>query len=182
MPKGRVSDGGHGVLTDHSIPRRAAAPGPANSWRLRPFPGFAGRDRELGLAYAEVSLRTGDARQASEGMRLLEKAASDAEVLLRLAFLRQRLGDDGRSAELYREVLKRDRDSIAAMVNLGSIYGKAGRLDEAIALWREALKRNPCLSEAGKNLATAYAAAGRRAAAVSVREAQSFCIVEADRR
>jgi hypothetical protein len=180
LPRGRVVDGGHGVLTDHSIPRRTPnrARTAPRSWRLDSFSGFAAGDRELGLAYAEVALRTGDARKAAEAQRLLLKAPPDAEVLLKVAYLAQRRGESARAVELYREVLQLDPNSVTAMVNLGTLTGEAGKLGEAVALWREALERNPCLTEAATNLVRAYSATGNATRAREVREAQSFCIFE----
>jgi hypothetical protein len=177
MPKGRVVDGGHGVLTDHSIPRRQGtsrqeSPG---SWRLRAFAGFTGDVRSLGLAYAEVSLKAGDPQQTAEAMRLLRAVAPDAEILLQLAYLHQRRGEAARAMDLYREVLRRDRNSVAAMVNLGTIYGSLGRLQDAVAVWSEALKRNPCQPEAGSNLVQAYLALREPARAEAVRDGQHSC-------
>ena len=58
MPRGPVVGGGHGVLTDHSIPRRASSPEslpPRDVWKLQPFSKADAGARELGLAYAEIS-------------------------------------------------------------------------------------------------------------------------------
>ena len=73
MPKSRAADAGHGVFTDHSIPRvpgRARAR-PAASWNLRGFSAADAGDRELGLAYAEIGVRTSNRRQQAEAIRLL---------------------------------------------------------------------------------------------------------------
>jgi hypothetical protein len=182
MPKGRVVDGGHGVLTDHSIPRRpdAARPGtgaPA-SWKLRAFRGFSAEPRSLGLAYAEVSRTTGDRRQAAEAKRLLDAAPPDADVLMARAYILERGAGTERAAGLYREVLRLDPNSVPAMVNLGAIYGSAGRVAEAIVYWREALKRNPCQPEAFTNLGRAYALSGEKPSAALLRSTQEFCIFE----
>jgi hypothetical protein len=73
MPKATASDAQHGVFTDHSIPRRPrrvrfqSAP----PWRLRAFAPTEAGNRELGLAYLELSRRTRDPRQKAEGERLL---------------------------------------------------------------------------------------------------------------
>jgi len=56
--------------------------------------------RELGLAYAEVGLRTGDRRQQEEAIRLLSRVNPDADVALRLADSLQRRGDVARAAQL----------------------------------------------------------------------------------
>jgi hypothetical protein len=99
MPKNRAADAGHGVFTDHSIPRvPARAPArPAASWTLRGFSAADGGDRELGLAYAEIGVRTGNANQQAEAIRLLSAAPEDAEVQGRLADLQERAGNLSRA-------------------------------------------------------------------------------------
>ncbi|MEO8126091.1 MAG: multiheme c-type cytochrome [Bryobacteraceae bacterium] len=150
MPRARVVDGGHGILTDHSIPKRPrkiAFEG-AGVWKLEPFLG-GGEARELGLAYAEVGLRTGDRRQQDEAIRLLSSISVDPEVAVRLGDLLQRKGNTARAEQLYALA----PNSIAALVNLGGIYGARGEYSKAIKLWRSALEKNPGQREASLNLA-----------------------------
>src|SRR5215472_1960768 len=121
MPKTSALDAGHGVFTDHSIPRAPAkSPIPAitTSWQLRPFSQADARDRELGLAYAEVVVRTGDPRQRAEAIRLLTAASQDAEVQSRLGSLVEQ-----RELSLYQSALRQDPDQIVALVNLGRLLG-----------------------------------------------------------
>jgi hypothetical protein len=178
MPRNPASDAGHGVFTDHSIPRTPgrSLPKPPPSWRLREFTAADRGDRELGLAYAEVGVSTGDRRQLVEAIRLLTAAPQDPEVQVRLADLQERAGNTDRAAALYRDALRTAPDIVLALVNLGRIYGSKGRLDEAIALWRDALKRNPCLVEAGSNLQIALEAKGDRAGRDAVRRDQEACV------
>lgn len=179
MPKAAAADAGHGVFTDHSIPRVAPrATGVEKAWRLKSFLPEGATDRELGLAYAEVAVRTGDRRQLSEAIRLLSGSAADAEVEVRLADLLERTGAADRALELYRNVLRRDPTQVVALVNLGRLYGTKGYVDEAITLWREALKSNPCLAEAGTNLQIALRAKNDGAGADAVKKAQAFCVFE----
>ena len=180
MPKSRAADAGHGVFTDHSIPRipgRAAAR-PAASWTLRGFSAADTGDRELGLAYAETGVRTGNRRQQAEALRLLAAAPQDAEVQVRLADLEERAGNSSHALALYQAALRQDSNALVALVNLGRLYGSAGLLDRAIALWREALKRNPCLAEAGANLQIALRAKNDTAGGDAVRRSQEFCSFE----
>ena len=128
------------------------------SWKLRGWSAADAGDRELGLAYAEAGVRTGDRRQQAEAIRLLTAAPQDTEVQVRLADLQERAGNPARAVELYRAALRQDPNAVVALVNLGRLYGSNGHLDEAIVLWREALKRNPCLAEAGTNLQIALRA------------------------
>jgi tetratricopeptide (TPR) repeat protein len=178
MPKGRAVDGGHGVFTDHSIPRRAgAAPAPV-SWRVRGFSAADAGDRESGLAYAEIYLTTGDKRQRSEAIRLLTSVQLDAEVEVRLADLYERTGNPERALPLYQSALRKSPDALVALVNLGRLYGSGGQLKAAIELWRAALRRNPCVVEAGLNLQIALRATGDIEGARAVKEGQSWCQLE----
>ena len=177
MPKTRALDAGHGVFTDHSIPRLPSSKRGqgVKSWNLRGFsPADAGA-RELGLAYAEIGARTGDQRQQAEALRLLTAAPQDAEVQVRLADLQERANNPDRALMLYRSALRLDPNSVLAMVNLGRLYGSAGLLEEAIALWKEALKRDPCLVEAAGNLQIALRAKNDTAAVKAVQQSQRFC-------
>jgi len=141
MPKTRSSDAGHGVLTDHGIPRSAKPPAPAVSSELIPFLGVAD-DRALGLAYAEL----GDKRAREH---LQRAGPSDWPVRLRLAVLET---NPSRAVTLYESVLKEKPGETAALVNLGALYASAGRTEEAAALWERALAANPAIEEAVLNL------------------------------
>jgi hypothetical protein len=180
MPKARAVDGGHGVFTDHSIPRRAgAAPAQAaGSWRVQGFSIADAGDRESGLAYAEIYLTTGDERQRNEAIRLLASAPPDAEVEMRLADLYERTGNSERALQLYQSALRKTPDKLVALVNLGRLYGSGGQLKAAIELWRAVLRRKPCLAEAGINLQIALRAIGDIEGAHAVKEGQSWCQFE----
>ncbi len=188
MPKSPAVDAGHGVFTDHTIPRnparkpegqtgRARAQSAA-SWKLRGWSAADAGDRELGLAYAEAGVRTGDRRQQAEAIRLLTGAVQDPEVQVRLADLQERAGNPAGALALYRAALRQDPNAVVALVNLGRLYGSSGHLDEAIVLWREALKRNPCGAEAGGNLQIALRAKGDEAGVEAVRRSQEYCLFE----
>jgi tetratricopeptide (TPR) repeat protein len=179
MPKSAAADANHGVFTDHSIPRVPVKSSAPSTWRLRGFSGADTGDRELGLAYAEVAVRTGDRRQEAEALRLLTAASKDAEVRTRLAFLLERAGQPERAAGHYDAALRDDPNQIVAMVNLGRLLGLQGFLDRAILLWRKALQRNPCLEDAGSNLQIALRAKNDAAAAEAVRRDQRGCLFPA---
>jgi hypothetical protein len=114
MPRARAVNGGHGVLTDHSIPRRAGARGNAlgnvTPRRLVTRRGSRSDARTLGLAYAELALETSESFHEDEAFRLLREALPfqprDPELLTRLAWLYQRRGENGRAASLYEAALK----------------------------------------------------------------------------
>lgn len=141
MPRARASDAGHGVLTDHSIPRVPKPWLPPVAKDLGPFLGKAD-DRSLGLAYAEL-----EDKRARE--YLLRARPLDWAVRLRLAVLET---DRVRATALYESVLKEKPGETAALVNLGSLYASAGRVEEAAALWERALAANPAIEEAVLNL------------------------------
>ena len=147
MPKKVAVDGGHGVLTDHSIPRTRIHKDSKATWRLTTFRGFTATDRELGLAYAETN-------RPDEARKLLLPAAPDPAVLIRMA--------------RWEAALRADKNSIVAMVNLGVMRANAGDLASAESLWRESLARNPGLIEAGTNLLRLLEAAGRKREAQEV--------------
>lgn len=176
MPKNRAADANHGVFTDHSIPRvpGAVRNQSAASWRLRGFAAADQGERELGLAYAEIGVRTGNPDQQAEAIRLLSGKA-DAEAQVRLADLEERAGNPKQAMSLYQSALREDPNAVVAMVNLGRLYGSSGELDEAIRLWRDALERNPCLAEAGENLQIALRAKKDTEGAEKVRRGQEFC-------
>jgi len=176
MPKITAADAKHGVFTDHSIPRIPVKPAAKSSeWRLRGFTAADRGDRELGLAYAELAVRTGDRRQQAEAIRLLTAAPPDAEVRTQLGFLLENTGAPDRAMSLYQAALRDDPNQILAMVNLGRLLGVQGVLDRAIALWRGALERNPCLEDAGANLQIALRATNAAAAAAMVQKGQTGC-------
>jgi predicted CXXCH cytochrome family protein len=164
MPRSQAVDGGHGVMTDHSIPK---LPGKTTetagaSHRLIPFPGFKSDDRMLGLAYAEAALTSSDRFHESEALRLLTAALKlhpetrDAELFARLGFLHQQRGDLMRAGRAYETALQVDHHRTDALVNLGGIYAAQGKMEEAAKLWRDALECNIGLTEASINLAQVY--------------------------
>jgi predicted CXXCH cytochrome family protein len=146
MPKSPVIDGGHGVVTDHGIrihrSRPNSLPSVDLSMDLTVFLGTADY-RSLGLAYAQL----GDSRARD---LLLRAKPADAEVRLRLAALET---DENRAAALYESVLRANPFQTVALVNLGSLYARAGNLEKAASLWERALATNPAIEEAVFNLA-----------------------------
>jgi Tfp pilus assembly protein PilF len=97
----------------------------------------------LGIAYAQL----GDIRAREY---LLRSRPADAEVQLRLAALEP---DPARAAALYEAVLSANPGQTVALVNLGTLYARAGRIDDAASLWQRALAVNPAVEEAALNLA-----------------------------
>ncbi len=141
MRKMRAMDANHGVMTDHSIPRQQKPSTPPVPGELLAFLG-ATDDRALGLAYAEL----GDQRAREF---LLRAKPSDWPVKLRLAVLEPA---PAKAAALYESVLREQPSNTVALVNLGALYGSAGRLEDAAKLWRRALETNSAIEEAALNL------------------------------
>jgi tetratricopeptide (TPR) repeat protein len=174
MPRQKVEDGGHGVLTDHSIPRRPVRPPPmqaASDRRLMAFRGVTVGDRELGLAYAEVWLRTGSTLHRREAQRLLRGVASvsdDPEVAERLAHLVEADGDLSFAVSLYEAALRREPHRTVAAVNLGVLLARRGDIVRAESLWRDALRRSPLAVAASLNLAASLDARGQRSEGLAV--------------
>ena len=152
MPRIRAVDANHGVMTDHSIPRKPNAERPTGLQELVAFLG-EGDDRSLGLAYAELA----DPRAREY---LLRATPQDSLVRLRLAVIES---DPGRAAKLYKAVLEDNPGETAALVNLGAIYAQAGRTEEAGRLWERALETNPAIEEAVLNLTQIRTSAESRA-------------------
>lgn len=171
MPKTGTTDGGHGVMTDHSIQLEQRMPHTlhmAGKRRLIAFTGFSSDARSLGLAYAERAALTGDKFAHNEARRLLQEAlptnGTDAELLTRLAFLYQVEGDTERALMLYETALQSEPERVPqcviAAVNAGNLHAARGNLKRAVTLWQDALQRNPGLREAALNLAAALRAQG----------------------
>lgn len=165
MPRLASGDITHTMVTDHRIVRfpRANELRPAETRALAQFGNPRPDPRDLGLAYGEVAAR-GNEPAARESLRLLEGSlpqhGSDPDVLTRLAFLYQMLGDLDRAERFYGRALEADADRGVVAANLGTLYARRGLLDRALVLWREAFEDNPQLSELGLNLAMGLCAAG----------------------
>jgi len=163
MPRTRAVDGGHGVLTDHSLPRKLSAfrSDRPQAWQLVPFKDFDADARSLGLAYADVNLRTQDKNQQNQAVLLLGRGPRDGEVLARLADLYSRQGNRTRAYQFYNDAFRADPNSVVVLVNLGGLEAERGNAARAIELWQSALERNPGLVEAATNIETLLNALGR---------------------
>jgi tetratricopeptide (TPR) repeat protein len=153
MPRVAAVDAGHGVFTDHSIPRDPKRVRKSTgAMQLRAFLGAADV-RALGIAYAEA----GDPRA---GTYLARAQPADAEVLLRLAVIEK---DPRRAASLYQAALRQQPANTTALVNLGVLYAQAGRSEEAAELWQRSLETNPAIEGVALNLSRVLPAAKARA-------------------
>lgn len=166
MPKLDSADIGHTVVTDHRIPRRPLprhSLAPPVGRRLVRYGGEPASDRDLGLAYAEISLR-GDQQAGRKALRLLERALpedpEDPKLLTRLAYLQQARGHVDEAAGLYQRALGQDPDQAVAASNLAVVEARRGRMREALELWEHTFARNPQLGDLGIDLAMGLCAVG----------------------
>jgi tetratricopeptide (TPR) repeat protein len=168
MPKGGVSDAEHVVYTDHSIPRRPVVRSgrAAADVALAPFGGKVASARDLGLAYAIVAIREGNAVYRERAFDLLREAEKknpeDPQTLSYLADLYKGRNDDGTAAGLYEKLLRVDPTQSSAPVALGAYQMEQGHYEDAIRLWNQALKISPALVLVRMNLAVALLRTGHR--------------------
>jgi hypothetical protein len=161
MPRNPPSDVDHVVFTDHSIRRRARplAGTLADDADLVPFGAGEPGTRDLGLAYAMVGLREGNAAYVERGFRLLQETVArgdaDAQVLAYLAEFYRNRKDDAHALPLYEEAWRIDPTQSAVAAALGAYQMQRGHFDEAIRWWDQTLAINPALVLVRTNLAAA---------------------------
>ena len=180
MPR-NPTDIEHVVFTDHAIPRRLGSvrASPSVNADLVPFGGGKTSARDLGLAYAMVALREGNAPYRERAFRLLQDAVTqgvrDPQTLLYLAQLYRDRGDDAHARPLYEEVWRMDQEQYAAGAALGAYQMQAGNLEEAVRLWKQTLAISPALLLVRQNLATALWRTGHAdQAQATLRQALEF--------
>ena len=168
MPRNPVADAEHVVYTDHSIPRLATArPNvkPSPDTPLTPFGQKTADARDLGLAYAIVSIREQNAIYRERAFELLKQAIAttpnDPPVLSYLADLYKKRSDDGNAVPLYERLLRVDPSESSAPVALGAYAMERGDYKEAVRFWRDAIRKSPALLLVRANLAVALLRTGR---------------------
>lgn len=181
MPRNPVSDIEHVVFTDHSIRRHPTASGsaPKKNAELVPFGGGEADTRDLGLAYAMVALRDGNATDVERAFQLLKdvvaRNSGDAETLTYLAQFYRDRKDDAHALPLYQDAWGMDKTQYAAGAALGAYQMQRGNLEEAIRLWRETLAISPALVLVRTNLAAALVRTGHAdEAQATLRKALEF--------
>jgi hypothetical protein len=166
MPRNPTADVEHVVFTDHSIRRRPvpATNSPSVAAELVLFGSGEARARDLGLAYAMVGLREGNATYLDRAFRLLkdvvEQGTADVEAIGYLAQFYRDRKDDAHALPLYQQVWAMDRSQYAAGAALGAYQMQRGNLEEAIRLWNETLAISPALVLVRANLADALVRTG----------------------
>jgi len=164
MPKAQSLEAEHSVFTDHSIPRGAqrqpVVAQTETESELVSFWGDKAEPRELGLAYAQLGVRSQDKKRVVQAVRVLKaveaQGEADGSVLLQLGYASDQLGKSAEAIAYYQRARQKDPSQTVASVNLANHLAMKGQTREAIVLWEEALSRNPGLESARINIATAY--------------------------
>ena len=171
MPKSGVRDVEHAVYSDHSIPKlpnRAPERESARTNTLVPFWAHTlpdPRDQAVALSVAAL---TEPAVRKEAFERLRAAAATDPKdlaVAAQLAQFYDRMGNSAAALPLLEKVVAAGASTTAQLVNLGTLYAQAGRIQEAKEAWEKALSRNPAQTGARLNLAVAQLREGDRDAA-----------------
>jgi predicted CXXCH cytochrome family protein len=171
MARARSSDIAHEQVTDHRIVKHPSTSKPkaADTGPLLVVGGFATTDRDLGIAYAQLS-KSGDQEDAAKAMSLLRKAEKeengapmDHDLHDQLGFLEQVFGDVKEAAAEYKKALQADSFDSLAAGDLAVIEAQQHHYDEAMRLWETAFKHDPVQLAAGMNLAIVACAEGKKA-------------------
>jgi predicted CXXCH cytochrome family protein len=174
LSRASSSDIAHEQVTDHRIVKHASSSKPkaADTGPLLVVGGFATNDRDLGIAYAQLS-RSGDQEDAAKAMSLLHKAEkekdgalTDHELHDQLGFLEQVFGDIRDAATEYREALRADVFDSLAAGNLALIEAQQHHYEEAIHLWETVFSHDPAQLAAGMNLAIVDCGEGKKTEAL----------------
>ncbi len=171
MARATSTDIAHEQVTDHYIVKRpATGPVPQKlGAELTAVGGFAASDRDLGIAYAQMS-RPGDSESPMRAAILLKKAedethgaVGDLELHDQLGFLYQANGDAMNAATEYKMALSANPYDALAAGNLAYIEAHEKHLPEAIKLWSEVVAHHPSKTKAAMNLAIVECQVGKRA-------------------
>jgi hypothetical protein len=176
MQRSPTTDGGHTIFTDHRIARRPEAAGESGevhdlrAWR-EPEPMF--RDRNLGLALADVAVQKKSTPQMVEAFRLLyriEKDFSrDPSVLTTLASLLFIAQETEEAEKRYRQAVVLTPDFAPYQVNLAATLLKEGKKPEARQFLESALKLDPLLESGVQMLSALYHESGETDKAEALR-------------
>jgi predicted Zn-dependent protease len=169
MRREPTSDGGHTIFTNHRIARNAGIPTEGDKvfdlkpWR-EPAPEF--RERNLGLALADVATQKKLAAQMVEAFRLLHRIEksfpNDAEVLTAQASLLFIAQEAGEAEELYRRAVALKPDFAPYQVNLAATLLNEGKKPEARQCLEKALELDPLLESGVQLLSRLYRESGEK--------------------
>jgi tetratricopeptide (TPR) repeat protein len=177
MARAASSDIAHEQVTDHLI-RKHITPRLGTSAAAGELEavGAAPRDRDIGLAYAQMAER-GDQQAGRRAIQLLTRgeeeakgAAMDPELHSQLGYLEQVSGHTNRAADEYERALEANPFDSMALGDLALIKAKQHQYAEAERLWKTAFDHDPVQTGAGLNLAIVACETGNRAEALRTLE------------
>jgi predicted CXXCH cytochrome family protein len=174
MARPSTNDIAHEQVTDHRIAKSVNQQSTAQAATsdLRVAGSFPAGDRELGLAYAQLSGPANPqyAARAIALLRSAEKQAggapSDHALHAQLGFLEQVAGKSEDAAHQYELALQADPYDSLAAGNLALLAAQHHRYGVAAQLWSDVFGRDPAQLGAGLNLAVVECGAGKRSAAL----------------
>jgi tetratricopeptide (TPR) repeat protein len=173
MARAASSDIAHEQVTDHLIkkhitPRLGTTPAGSELEAV----GSAPRDRDFGLAYAQMAER-GDQEAGRRAIKLLTRdeedakgAVKDSELHSQLGFLEQVNGHTDKAEAEYEQALQANPFDSVALGDLALIKAKQHQYAEAEQLWKTAFEHDPVQTGAGLNLAIVACETGNRAEAL----------------
>jgi tetratricopeptide (TPR) repeat protein len=159
MPRSKSEDIAHDQVTDHRIqivktasqqPHGTAMEAKKNG-ALVPIGDEKPTDRELGLAYAQMTQR-GDRGSAD----------MDPALHTELGFLEQRSGDIHGADGEYRAALAADPDDGTARGDMAILFAGTGDYATAVRLWQRVFDADPAQAAAGYNLALGQCRLGQK--------------------
>jgi tetratricopeptide (TPR) repeat protein len=177
MARAASSDIAHEQVTDHLIkkhitPRPSRAPAGGELEAV----GSAPRDRDFGLAYAQMAER-GDQEAGRRAIKLLTRdeeeaqgAVKDPELHSQLGFLEQVSGHTDQAEAEYEQALQANPFDSVALGDLALIKAKQHQYAESERLWKTAFDHDPVQTGAGLNLAIVACETGNRAEALRTLE------------
>src|SRR5262249_30052541 len=112
----------------------------------------------------EEALARNNPRLGVRALELLSLVYSaqpnDPQVADQFAQLLDKAGRQDQACEVFQRISANSDAPGAALVNAGTCFAGAGRIEDAIALWKKALEKNPGEESARLNLAVALYRAG----------------------
>ncbi len=176
MQRRPTTDGGHTIFTDHRIARiPKTLPDGNDDFDLKPWrepkPEF--RERNLGLALADVAMQKKSAPQMIEAFRLLyqieEKFSDDPAVLSALASLLFIAQDTAEAEKRYHQTVALKPDFAPYQINLAAALLKEGKTPEARRYLEKALQLDPLLESGVQMLRRIYQDSGEKEKAEALR-------------
>jgi hypothetical protein len=169
MQREITSDGGHTIFTNHRIARRPEVPSDGDKFvGLKPWrePAQEFRERNLGLALADVATRKKSAAQMIEAFQLLQRTGNnflnDPDVLTSKASLLFIAQETQEAEMLYRRAIAVKPDFAPYQVNLAAALLKQGKKLEAKQCLEKALELDPLLESGVQILSGLYQDLGER--------------------